>query len=250
MRLNQGCTRKLAHPEVSDPDLESFLDHRKKSTLILEKDKEHSKYKTELENHEKVEAQVTTAPPTAPITTATTEFTLGSVWDLELRNLLLQVVLHWVQVNLLRILARKRALDLALMLRQNLVLVHSISYCSPLVSQQSLTGPQEDGLTQSLKDLEISLEFRLDLKAEDLLPLKEVGAGNGGTVTQVMHVTTKTVMAKKIIHIDVNPTVRKQIQRELQVLHDCNSRYIVSFYGAFPSDSGISMCMKYMDVGF
>jgi len=68
-------------------------------------------------------AQVTTAPPTAPITTATTEFTLGSVWDLELRNLLLQVVLHWVQVNLLRILARKRALDLALMLRQNLVLV-------------------------------------------------------------------------------------------------------------------------------
>ncbi|CAG8446850.1 13736_t:CDS:2, partial [Dentiscutata heterogama] len=123
------------------------------------------------------------------------------------------------------------------------------STSSPLVSQQSLNGPQEDGLTQSLKDLQIGLEFRLDLKAEDLMPLKEVGAGNGGTVTQVMHITTKTVMAKKIIHIDVNPTVRKQIQRELQVLHDCNSRYIVSFYGAFTSDSGISMCMEYMDVG-
>ncbi|CAG8533014.1 3300_t:CDS:2 [Racocetra fulgida] len=107
------------------------------------------------------------------------------------------------------------------------------STSSPLVSQQSLKGSQEDGLTQSLNDLEIGLEFRLDLKAEDLLPVKEVGAGNGGT----------------IIHIDVNPTVRKQIHRELQVLHDCNSRYIVSFYGAFTSDAGISMCMEFMDVG-
>lgn len=46
--------------------------------------------------------------------------------------------------------------------------------------------------------LEIGLEFRLDLRSEDLIPLKELGAGNGGTVSKVMHATTKVVMARKV----------------------------------------------------
>ena len=51
----------------------------------------------------------------------------------------------------------------------------------------------------SLTDtLEIGLEFRLDLRNEDLIPLKELGAGNGGTVSKVMHATTKVVMARKV----------------------------------------------------
>lgn len=122
---------------------------------------------------------------------------------------------------------------------------------SPVVSSPTKTGPDDarEGLAQRITDLEVGLEFRLDLKSEDLKHLKELGAGNGGTVSQVMHITTKTLMAKKIIHIDANPSLRKQILRELQILHDCNSRYIVSFYGAFMSDADISMCMEYMDVG-
>ncbi|CAI2176201.1 1163_t:CDS:2 [Funneliformis geosporum] len=122
---------------------------------------------------------------------------------------------------------------------------------SPVVSSPQKTGPDDarEGLAQRITDLEVGLEFRLDLKSEDLKHLKELGAGNGGTVSQVMHITTKTLMAKKIIHIDANPSLRKQILRELQILHDCNSRYIVSFYGAFMSDADISMCMEYMDVG-
>lgn len=46
--------------------------------------------------------------------------------------------------------------------------------------------------------LEIGLEFRLDLRSEDLIPLKELGAGNGGTVSKVMHASTKVVMARKV----------------------------------------------------
>lgn len=46
--------------------------------------------------------------------------------------------------------------------------------------------------------LEIGLEFKLDLRSEDLVILKEVGAGNGGTVSKVMHATTKVVMARKV----------------------------------------------------
>lgn len=49
--------------------------------------------------------------------------------------------------------------------------------------------------------------------------------------------------------IDAKPAVRKQILRELQIMHDCNSKYIVSFHGAFVADPHICICMEYMDKG-
>lgn len=48
--------------------------------------------------------------------------------------------------------------------------------------------------------LEIGVEFRLDLRSEDLIVLKELGAGNGGTVSKVQHAATKVVMARKVRH--------------------------------------------------
>lgn len=56
-------------------------------------------------------------------------------------------------------------------------------------------------------------------------------------------------MAKKLIHLEVKPAIRNQILRELTVLHECNSPYIVGFYGAFNSDGEINICMEYMDGG-
>ncbi|KAF3897614.1 MAP kinase kinase [Trichophyton interdigitale] len=98
--------------------------------------------------------------------------------------------------------------------------------------------------------LEIGLEFKLDLRSEDLIVLKELGAGNGGTVSKVMHASTKVVMARKIIRVDAKEKVRKQILRELQVGHDCNSAQIVTFYGAFQNEArDIVLCMEYMDCG-
>jgi mitogen-activated protein kinase kinase len=46
--------------------------------------------------------------------------------------------------------------------------------------------------------LEIGVEFRLDLRSEDLVVIKELGAGNGGTVSKVQHAATKVVMARKV----------------------------------------------------
>jgi mitogen-activated protein kinase kinase len=43
--------------------------------------------------------------------------------------------------------------------------------------------------------------------------------------------------------------VRKQILRELQIMHDCHSPYIISFYGAFLADPNICMCIEFMDKG-
>ena len=53
----------------------------------------------------------------------------------------------------------------------------------------------------------------------------------------------------KLIHLEVKPLIRNQILRELNVLEECNSPYIVGFYGAFNSDGEISICMEYMDGG-
>ena len=56
-------------------------------------------------------------------------------------------------------------------------------------------------------------------------------------------------MARKLIHLEVKPAVWNQIIRELKVLHECNSPFIVGFYGAFYSDGEISICMEFMDGG-
>ena len=46
--------------------------------------------------------------------------------------------------------------------------------------------------------LEIAADFKLDLSEDDLLVIKELGAGNGGSVSKVQHKTTKAIMARKV----------------------------------------------------
>ncbi|KAI1345067.1 MAP kinase [Xylariaceae sp. FL0016] len=98
--------------------------------------------------------------------------------------------------------------------------------------------------------LEIGIEFNLDLRQEDLEIIKELGSGNGGTVSKVKHLPTGTTMARKVIHVEAKKELRKRIVRELQIMHGCHSDYIVTFYGAFLNDhNDVIMCMEYMDVG-
>ena len=49
--------------------------------------------------------------------------------------------------------------------------------------------------------LEIGIEYRLDLKPEDLEVLKDIGHGNGGSVSKVRHMATGTIMARKVGHM-------------------------------------------------
>uniref|UniRef100_A0A8C8VK19 mitogen-activated protein kinase kinase n=1 Tax=Pelusios castaneus TaxID=367368 RepID=A0A8C8VK19_9SAUR len=88
-----------------------------------------------------------------------------------------------------------------------------------------------------------------ELKDDDFERISELGAGNGGVVTKVKHKPSGLIMARKLIHLEIKPAIRNQIIRELQVLHECNSPYIVGFYGAFYSDGEISICMEHMDGG-
>ncbi len=49
-----------------------------------------------------------------------------------------------------------------------------------------------------------------------------------------------------MIRLEIKPKVREQIVRELKVLHDCNSPYIIGFYGSFISDMDINVLMECM----
>lgn len=53
-------------------------------------------------------------------------------------------------------------------------------------------------LNEQMATLELGVEFKLDIRPEDLKTIERLGAGNGGTVSKVMHIPTKTIMAKKV----------------------------------------------------
>ncbi|KAL8283210.1 hypothetical protein RQP46_005988 [Phenoliferia psychrophenolica] len=120
---------------------------------------------------------------------------------------------------------------------------------SSSASSRSRRSSYHNKLSEQLATLELGVEFKLDLRSEDLTVLDELGCGNGGTVSRCLHVPTKAIMAKKVVHIATSESTRKQILRELQIMHDCSSPYIVSFYGAYLSDPHICMCMEFMDKG-
>ncbi|EJU03332.1 kinase-like protein [Dacryopinax primogenitus] len=116
------------------------------------------------------------------------------------------------------------------------------------------TGSQRTNLQNKLSEQLATLEMgekgeRIELKVEDLKTICELGQGNGGTVSKVMHIPTGKTMARKLVLIDAKPAVRKQILRELQIMHDCRSTRIISFYGAFVADPHICICMEFADKG-
>ncbi|KAF4124272.1 hypothetical protein GMORB2_5988 [Geosmithia morbida] len=128
----------------------------------------------------------------------------------------------------------------------------ALTPAAPKPPPTSETGAMGGGRDDPGRDeqLEIGIEYRLDLRPEDLEIMKELGSGNGGTVSKVKHLTTGIVMARKVIHVEANREVRKRIVRELQIMHDCHSDYIVNFYGAFLNhNNDVIMCMEHMDVG-
>ena len=55
-----------------------------------------------------------------------------------------------------------------------------------------------------------------ELSGEECEKLGELGAGNGGVVTKILHKPTKLTMARKLIHLEIKPAIRQQIIRELK----------------------------------
>lgn len=89
-----------------------------------------------------------------------------------------------------------------------------------------------------------------NLKDENFVHLKELGLGNSGVVLKVLHIPLQKTMARKVIHIESKQDVQTQIIRELRIMHEVRSPYIIDFFGAFlrPNNS-IVLCMEYCNCG-
>ncbi|KAI1343443.1 kinase-like domain-containing protein [Xylariaceae sp. FL0016] len=123
--------------------------------------------------------------------------------------------------------------------------------------------------------------FRISL--DEVEKLDELGKGNYGTVYKVRHTkprlprfgpglsglksssvsglpgaisetekpggTTGMVMAMKEMRLELDEAKLGTILKELMILHECASPYIIDFYGAFFQESAVYMCLEYMDGG-
>ncbi len=61
--------------------------------------------------------------------------------------------------------------------------------------------------------------------------------------------TSGVVMAMKEIRLELDEAKFTTILKELVILHECSSPYIIDFYGAFYQDGAVYMCIEYMDGG-
>lgn len=88
-----------------------------------------------------------------------------------------------------------------------------------------------------------------NVREEQLDIINRLGSGNCGTVFRALHRPTQTIIAVKIISLDITRDVQKQIIAELEALHKCHSPVIISFYGAFFRENQIFICTEFMDGG-
>ncbi|GMM28479.1 mitogen-activated protein kinase kinase [Martiniozyma asiatica (nom. inval.)] len=89
--------------------------------------------------------------------------------------------------------------------------------------------------------------FRISM--DDLEFLEEIGRGNYGVVSKVLHKPTSIIMAMKEVRLELDDSKFRQILMELEVLHSCISNCIVEFYGAFFVEGAVYMCMEFMKGG-
>ncbi|XP_052276707.1 dual specificity mitogen-activated protein kinase kinase 5-like isoform X2 [Dreissena polymorpha] len=87
------------------------------------------------------------------------------------------------------------------------------------------------------------------INVHDLQQVELIGHGNGGEVYKALYVPSRTLMAVKVIQLDVDIEVQKTILAELDILCKCNSEAIIGFYGAYFIENRISICTEYMDGG-
>eukprot|EP00250_Pteridium_aquilinum_P024855 c29704_g1_i1 orf=387-1445(-) len=84
---------------------------------------------------------------------------------------------------------------------------------------------------------------------EDLETVKVLGKGSGGVVQLTCHKWTGQFFAVKVIQMNIEETVRKQIVRELRINQAMHCPFVVVCYHAFYNNGVISIVLEYMDGG-
>ena len=98
-------------------------------------------------------------------------------------------------------------------------------------------------------ELKGNKQLEVEVKLSDLIRYGALGQGASGFVEKVVHTPTKKIIALKVIPLQSNDKVKKQILLELKTLHECECEYVVRSYGAFLKDGHVHMALEYMDAG-
>ena len=115
--------------------------------------------------------------------------------------------------------------------RGNYGTVYMVKHAKPRVPRfgQGLSGPKPT-MQHTQSDSSI---LRRD---------RENSAGKGDG-------TTGVTMAMKEIRLELDDAKFTTILKELVILHECVSPYIIDFYGAFFQEGAVYICIEYMDGG-
>ncbi|CAH2069726.1 unnamed protein product [Thlaspi arvense] len=95
-----------------------------------------------------------------------------------------------------------------------------------------------------------SKELDFEITAEDLETVKVIGKGSGGVVQLVRHKWVGKLFAMKVIQMNIQEEIRKQIVQELKI-NQASSQcpHVVVCYHSFYHNGAFSLVLEYMDRG-
>uniref|UniRef100_A0A162AMI3 mitogen-activated protein kinase kinase n=1 Tax=Daucus carota subsp. sativus TaxID=79200 RepID=A0A162AMI3_DAUCS len=105
-----------------------------------------------------------------------------------------------------------------------------------------LISEENDAMTPSDKNV-------IDFQLEDLETIKVIGKGGGGVVQLVRHKWVGTLFALKVIQMNIQEEIRKQIVQELKINQASQCSHVVVCYHSFYHNGAISLVFEYMDRG-
>jgi len=106
-----------------------------------------------------------------------------------------------------------------------------------LISEEKVSRPSD------------SKELDIELSLEDLETIKVIGKGSGGVVQLVRHKWVGKLFALKVIQMNIQEDIRKQIVQELKINQVSQCSNVVVCYHSFYHNGAISLVLEYMDRG-
>ncbi|KAH1033368.1 hypothetical protein J1N35_045542 [Gossypium stocksii] len=114
-----------------------------------------------------------------------------------------------------------------------------------LLNQKGLRLISEEKESRPSDAKELDFEFSL----EDLETIKVIGKGSGGVVQLVRHKWVGRLFALKVIQMNIQEEIRKQIVQELKINQASQCSHVVVCYHSFYHNGAISLVLEYMDRG-
>ncbi|XP_051137417.1 mitogen-activated protein kinase kinase 6 [Andrographis paniculata] len=114
-----------------------------------------------------------------------------------------------------------------------------------LLNQKGLRLISEENESIPSETKDVDLQFSL----EDLETIKVIGKGSGGVVQLVRHKWVGKLFALKVIQMNIQEEIRKQIVQELKINQASQCPNVVVCYHSFYHNGAISLVFEYMDRG-